>query len=255
MIVLRQVSKSFDGGATYAVRDLSLTVAEGETVALVGASGCGKTTSLKMINRLLEPTSGIIEVGGRNVMELNPVELRRSIGYVFQGIGLFPHMTVRENVAQVPKLAGKPESEYQPKIDELLDLIHLPASEYADRYPHQLSGGQRQRIGFARALAADAKLMLLDEPFGALDPITRDSLQVEFKSLREQLQLTAIIVTHDMAEALILADQIAVMSDGNVIRFGTPQQLLKDPGHDYVAQLLETPRRHGELMRQLEASA
>ncbi|MFC1758705.1 ATP-binding cassette domain-containing protein [Planctomycetota bacterium] len=254
MIELCNVSKSWDNGKTFAVKDVSFQLESGQVLALLGGSGSGKSTTIKMINRLIEPTAGSILIDGEGITTQDPVLLRRRVGYVFQAVGLFPHMTVRENVAQVPKLAGKSVLEYEPKIDELLDLIHLPAAEYGDRYPHQLSGGQRQRIGFARALAADAKLMLLDEPFGALDPITRDSLQGEFKNLREQLNLTAIIVTHDMAEALILADQIAVMSDGEIIRFGTPRELLTEPGHEYVAQLLETPRRHGELMKQLEAT-
>lgn len=254
MIELRNVSKSWDNGRTLAVNEVSFQLESGQVLALLGGSGSGKSTTIKMINRLIEPTSGSILIDNNDITTQDPVQLRRRIGYVFQAIGLFPHMTVRENVAQVPKLIGTPEAEYNPKIDRLLELIHLPSSEFGDRYPHQLSGGQRQRIGFARALAADAKLMLLDEPFGALDPITRDSLQVEFKSLQEQLDLTAIIVTHDMAEALILADQIAIMSEGCVIRFGTPRELLNNPGHEYVAQLLETPRRHGELMKQLEAT-
>jgi osmoprotectant transport system ATP-binding protein len=252
MIELRNVSKSWDRGKSFAVQDVSFQLQSGQVLALLGGSGCGKSTTIKMINRLIEPTSGQILIDGEDITGQDPVLLRRRIGYVFQAIGLFPHMTVRENVAQVPMLAGKSAAEYTAQIDDLLQLVHLPAQEYGDRYPDQLSGGQKQRVGFARALATDAKLMLLDEPFGALDPITRDSLQVEFKNLQAQLQLTAIIVTHDMAEALILSDQIAVMSEGQVIRFGTPRELLKNPGHAYVAQLLETPRRHGALMTSLE---
>jgi osmoprotectant transport system ATP-binding protein len=253
MIELQNVSKSWDDKKSFAVENVSFQLQCGQVLALLGGSGSGKSTTIKMINRLIEPTSGRVLIDGDDICEQDPVLLRRRIGYVFQAIGLFPHMTVRENVAQVPKLAGKTKTEYNPKIDELLQMVQLPPTEYGDRYPHQLSGGQKQRVGFARAIASDAKLMLLDEPFGALDPITRDSLQVEFKNLQQQLQLTAIIVTHDMAEALILADQIAVMSEGRVIRFGTPRELLKDPGHDYVAQLLETPRRHGALMTSLES--
>ena len=254
MIELRNVSKSWDNGKTFAVNGVSFQLERGKVLALLGGSGSGKSTTIKMINRLIEPTSGSIFIDDENITTQDPVQLRRRIGYVFQAVGLFPHMTVRENVAQVPKLSGVLKSEYAPKVDQLLELVHLPSDEFGDRYPHQLSGGQRQRIGFARALAADAKLMLLDEPFGALDPITRDSLQVEFKSLQEQLDLTAIIVTHDMAEALILADRIAIMSEGRVIRCGTPRELLNNPGHEYVTQLLETPRRHGQLMKQLEAA-
>ena len=179
------------------------------------------------------------------------VELRRSIGYVFQAIGLFPHMTVRENVSILPKLIGQSQEEYYDKVTGLLDMVDLPAAEYGDRVPSQLSGGQRQRVGFARALAADSKLMLLDEPFGALDPITRDSLQTEFKQIQQDLNLTAVMVTHDMAEALLLAHIIAVMKDGRIIRCGTPRELLHEPGHDYVAKLLETPTRHGDLIQSL----
>lgn len=252
MIELRKVSKSWDGGKSFAVQEVSFKLESGQVLALLGGSGCGKSTTIKMINRLIEPTSGSIQIDGKDIIHQDPVLLRRRIGYVFQAIGLFPHMTVRENVAQVPRLAGKSESEYESQVDELLDLVHLPSAEFGNRYPDQISGGQRQRVGFARALASDAKLMLLDEPFGALDPITRDSLQVEFTNLQKQLNLTAIIVTHDMAEALVLADQIAVMSDGEIIRFGTPRELLRDPGHDYVAEMLETPRRHGELIASLE---
>ncbi len=254
MIVAEQVSKSYDGGKTFAAKDVSFTVERGSLLALLGGSGSGKSTMVKMINRLIEPTAGRILIDGKDVVEQDPVLLRRGIGYVFQAIGLFPHMTVEENVAMVPKLLGQQPEDYRDRIVELLDMVELPASEFAKRYPHQLSGGQRQRVGFARALGGDAKVMLLDEPFGALDPVTRDSLQTEFKSMQEQLELTAVMVTHDMAEALLLADQIAVMKDGEVVRIGTPRELLKDPGNDYVAKLLSTPRRHGELMKSLESN-
>ena len=255
MIKLIDVKKSWDGGKSYTVKGISLQADEGTITALLGGSGCGKSTTVKMINRLIEPTSGLIEVDGQDITQIDPVQLRRRIGYVFQGIGLFPHMTVEENVAIVPKLLGTSESDYRPKVGSLLDMVHLPAADYAKRLPSQLSGGQRQRVGFARALAADPKLMLLDEPFGALDPVTRDSLQTEFRQLQRELNLTAVMVTHDMAEALLLADQIAVMQDGLIIRSGSPAELLNDPGHEYVAQLLETPRRHGELIRSLESQS
>lgn len=253
MIVAKKVSKSFDGGRTYAARDVSFNVEHGTMLALLGGSGSGKSTTIKMINRLIEPTSGRILVDGKDVTQQDPVLLRRGIGYVFQAIGLFPHMTVEENVGMVPRLLGQQLDDYQDRVHELLEMVELPSDQFAKRYPHQLSGGQRQRVGFARALGGGAKVMLLDEPFGALDPVTRDSLQSEFKSLQERLQLTAVIVTHDMAEALLLADQIAVMKDGEVVRIGSPRELLKDPGNDYVAKLLSTPRRHGELMRTLES--
>lgn len=252
MIVAEQVSKSFDGGKTFAAKEVSFTVERGTLLALLGGSGSGKSTTIKMINRLIEPTSGKILVDDQDVAKQDPVLLRRSIGYVFQAIGLFPHMTVRENVGMVPKLLGQMADTYASRVDELLDMVELPAGEFGSRFPNQLSGGQRQRVGFARALAGGAKVMLLDEPFGALDPVTRDSLQTEFKMLQKKFELTAVVVTHDMAEALLLADQIAVMKDGEVVRIGTPRELLKDPGDDYVAQLLSTPKRHGELMRRLE---
>lgn len=253
MIVADKVSKSFDGGQSFAAKGVSFTVERGSVLCLLGGSGSGKSTTIKMINRLIEPTSGSILVDGKDVMQSDPVLLRRGIGYVFQAIGLFPHMTVRENVAMVPKLLGQSPDDYRDRVGELLDMVELPATEFADRYPNQLSGGQRQRVGFARAVAGGAKVMLLDEPFGALDPVTRDSLQTEFKTIQEKLELTAVVVTHDMAEALLLADQIAVMKDGVVVRIGTPRELLKEPGDEYVAQLLSTPRRHGELMRSLES--
>ncbi|MHC4179104.1 MAG: ATP-binding cassette domain-containing protein, partial [Planctomycetota bacterium] len=177
MIVLEEVSKSYDGGACFSVQDVSLRVPQRRLLVLLGGSGCGKTTTLKMINRLIEPTSGRILIDGRDARELDPVTLRRGIGYVFQGIGLFPHMTVAENVAVVPRLLHWPRTKTNARVDELLDLVHLPPGEYRGRMPRQLSGGQQQRVGFARALAAGPQVMLLDEPFGALDPITRDGLR------------------------------------------------------------------------------
>lgn len=253
MIHIDKITKSWDDGKTFAVRDVSLHVERGQVLALLGGSGSGKSTTVKMINRLIEPTSGHIVVDGKEVTQGDPIELRRSIGYVFQGVGLFPHMTIRDNVAMVPRLLGWEPSRYQDRVTELLDLVGLPERDYGDRLPDQLSGGQRQRIGFARALASQPKVMLLDEPFGALDPVTRDSLQTEFLSFQRKLGLTAVIVTHDMAEALLLADQIAVMKDGKLLRFGTPQELLHDPGDDYVAALLATPRRQSEVLHNVEA--
>ncbi len=253
MITAENVSKSFDGGHSFAAKDVSFNVPKGKVLALLGGSGSGKSTIVKIINRLIEPTSGTVLVDGQDIADQDPVLLRRRIGYVFQAIGLFPHMTVEENVSMIPKLLGQKRWDYRPRILELLEMVELPPKEYAGRYPDQLSGGQRQRVGFARALAGGAKVMLLDEPFGALDPVTRDSLQTEFKSLQEQFELTAVLVTHDMAEALLLADQIAVMNEGHVVRIGTPRELLLDPGNDYVDRLLSTPRRHGELIRTLES--
>ena len=251
MIRLTHVSKSYDGGTTKAVDDLSLDVADGELLALVGTSGCGKTTTLKMINRLIEPTAGAIKLDGRDISQGDPVELRRGIGYVFQGVGLFPHRSVAENVATVPKLLKWDKAKTRRRVDELLSLVHLPPADFRDRRPSELSGGQRQRVGFARALAAEPRVMLLDEPFGALDPVTRDALQAEFKQIQRQLNLTAVLVTHDMAEALLLADRIAVMDAGRLLRVDTPANLVRDPGGGYVERLLATPRNQAERLASL----
>jgi len=249
MIVLDQVSKIFDGGKP-AVHEVSLAVPRGQLLVLLGGSGSGKTTTLKMINRLIEPTSGTIRINGEDVRALDPVLLRRGIGYVIQGSGLFPHMTVGDNIAVVPRLLGWDKEKTRQRVDELLDLVHLPPDQNRSRLPRQLSGGQQQRVGFARALAAGAQVMLLDEPFGALDPVTRDELRGEFLQLRHRLGLTAIMVTHDMTEALLCADLIAVMNGGRLIQCGTPHDLLTAPADDFVAALLHSPR---EQARQLEA--
>src|SRR5262245_57301300 len=253
MIVLDNVCKSYDGGATYSVFDVSLTVPTGSLLVLLGGSGCGKTTTLKMINRLIEPTSGRIEIHGRDVRAADPVELRRGIGYVFQGIGLFPHLTVADNVAVVPRLLGWAPGRIAARVDELLAMVHLPPEQYRDRFPRQLSGGQQQRVGFARALAAGPQVMLLDEPFGALDPVTRDGLREEFLGLRRRLGLTAVMVTHDMTEALLSADLIAVMNAGRLLRLGTPHELLTDPGDPFVAVLIDTPKRQADQVEALAA--
>jgi osmoprotectant transport system ATP-binding protein len=250
MILLENVSKQYDGGRC-AVRDVSLRVPAGAMLVLLGGSGCGKTTTLKMINRLIEPTSGRIEVNGQDVRAADPVQLRRGIGYVFQGIGLFPHLTIAENVAVVPKLLGWPKERTDKRTDELLDMVHLPPAEYRDRLPKQLSGGQQQRVGFARALAAGPQVMLLDEPFGALDPVTRDELRGEFLQLRKRLGLTAVMVTHDMTEALLSADLIAVMNAGRLLQLGTPHELLTKPADAFVAALMETPRRQAKEVETL----
>ncbi|MEO1129271.1 MAG: ATP-binding cassette domain-containing protein [Planctomycetota bacterium] len=251
MIHLNTVSKRYDGAATFAVRDVSLTVADGELLVLLGGSGSGKTTTLKMINRLVEPTSGRIEVEGRDVASLAPVELRRRIGYVFQGIGLFPHMTVAQNVGITPRLLGWSRGDIRGRVDELLDMVGLPPGEFARRAPHELSGGQRQRVGFARALAARPSLMLMDEPLGALDPLTRDALQDGLRQIHEQLKLTIILVTHDMTEALLLGDRIGVMNEGRLLRVDSPERLLRDPRDDYVRRLMQTPKRHADRVEAL----
>ncbi len=251
MILLDDVGKSYDGGRTHAVLDVSLQVQEGELLVLLGTSGCGKTTTLKMINRLIEPSRGRIEVGGEDVAGIDPVQLRRTIGYVFQGIGLFPHRTVEENVGAVPRLLGWSVEETRRRVDELLELVHLPAPEYRHRLPHLLSGGQQQRVGLARALAGRPRVMLMDEPLGALDPLTRDALQEELVRIHRKLQLTTVMVTHDMTEALLMADRIAVMDAGRILQTGTPHELLARPAHDFVRRLVQTPRRQAHRLAEL----
>lgn len=253
MIDMRQVRKSYDDGVTYAVDGIDLHIGPGEMVVLLGESGCGKTTALKMINRLIEPTAGTITVNGRDTAHADPVELRRSIGYVFQGVGLFPHMTVGENVAIVPGLLRWEEQRTRERVDELLDLVQLPPAEYRDRMPAQLSGGQCQRVGLARALAAQPGIMLMDEPFGALDPLTRESLQEEFLRIHRDLRLTTVMVTHDMSEALLMADRVAVITRGSILRLGTPHELLTDPRDPYVERLMAMPKRQADRLEDLAA--
>jgi osmoprotectant transport system ATP-binding protein len=251
MIALVGVSKRYDPRKPPVVDDISLRVEAGEMLVLLGGSGSGKTTTLKMINRLIEPTAGKVFIGGQETSRLDPVILRRRIGYVFQGIGLFPHLSVAENIAIVPRLLGWKKTAIDDRVRELLDLVQLtPAEDYLARMPASLSGGQQQRVGFARALAARPQVMLLDEPFGALDPLTRDELRGEFLKLRKDLGLTAVLVTHDMTEALLSADRIAVMNAGKLVRVGTPRQLIADPVEPFVKELLDTPDRQ---RRQLEA--
>jgi len=241
MIRLLDVCKSFDGGKSYAVKNLSLTVHDGETLVLLGTSGCGKTTSLKMINRLIEPGSGRIEVGGKDILEQNPQDLRRSIGYAFQGIGLFPHMTVAENISIVLRLGGKSRQDRRRRAREMLELVELDPQRFEHTYPAQLSGGQQQRVGVARALAADPKYLLMDEPFGALDALTRDTLQREFLALTRKLAKTVIFVTHDILEALTLADRIAVMHEGCLEQLGDKSEILNRPASDFVQELFAKP--------------
>lgn len=250
MIRLDDVGKSYDG-ETFVVEHFHLEVPAGELFVLLGESGCGKTTTMKMINRLTDPTTGAIEVDGQNVLRRNPVELRRHIGYVFQGIGLFPHMTVGQNVATVPRLLGWASDRIAARVEQLLEMIKLPASQYRDRLPRELSGGQQQRVGLARALAGDAKIMLMDEPFGALDPINRDVLQQEFRRIHDQLDLTTVMVTHDMTEALLLADRIGVMQQGQLAQVDAPAALFSDPVNEYVEHLMATPRQHADVIEQL----
>jgi len=243
MIRLDRVSKSFDGGRSYAVKELSLRVNTGETLVLLGSSGCGKTTTLKMINRLIEPSDGRIEVGGEDIMKLDPVALRRRIGYVFQGIGLFPHMTVEENVGLVPRLSGDFVHERKANAHRLLEMVGLPAKTFADRFPEELSGGQQQRVGVARALAADPEYLLMDEPFGALDALNRESLQQELLSLKKKLEKTIVFVTHDIFEALLLGDRIAVLHQGKLEQIGPKKELLSAPATPFVKDLIAKPAR------------
>jgi osmoprotectant transport system ATP-binding protein len=243
MIVLRELVARF--GETTAVDRVSLEVGAGELLVLVGGSGSGKTTTLRMVNRLVEPTSGSVLLGGRDTREIPLPELRRSIGYVLQRLGLFPHLTVAENVAVPLELAGWPRGRVAERVVELLELVKLDLA-LGERRPAELSGGQQQRVGVARALAARPQVMLLDEPFGALDPLTRDHLQQSFLELKQQLGLTAILVTHDMAEALLLADRIAILRQGRVVQTGSPQQILQAPADPEVERLLDTPRRWAE---------
>jgi osmoprotectant transport system ATP-binding protein len=249
-IELERVSKSFDGGSSFAAREISLTVAPGAFVALVGGSGSGKTTTLKTINRLIEPDSGSVRVGGEPVDSMPAYVLRRRVGYVFQGIGLFPHLTVAENIGITPTLLGWPDSQIAARVLELLDLVGLPRS-FAARMPDALSGGQRQRVGVARALAARPSIMLMDEPFGALDPVTRDTLGTEYRRLHDQMQLTTLMVTHDVLEAVLLADRILVMRDGVLVADGTPHELLEGHPDEGVRTLMETPRRQASRVRVL----
>lgn len=252
MITLDDLSKSFDHGVTFAVKNLNLRIEQGELLILLGTSGCGKTTTLKMINRLIEPTTGRIKIGVNDVRSLDPVRLRREIGYVFQGIGLFPHMTIAENVGVVPKLLGWSREDVNVRVDELLDLVGLPHAEFGNRRPRELSGGQQQRVGVGRALAARPGAILMDEPFGALDPITRDELQNDYRKMHREMGLTAVMVTHDMTEALLMADRIAVMYAGELVGLGTPHELMTAPPHAYVKALMDMPKRQAD---QVEAIA
>ena len=236
------MAKTYPGGTT-AVRDLSLTISSGSTLCFIGTSGCGKTTTLKMINRLIEPTSGVISIGGTSTMDRDPIELRRSIGYVIQRGGLFPHMSVSNNVAVVAKLVGWDAARTSERVDQLLDLVSLEPDEYRDRLPHELSGGQQQRVGVARALMVDPPIILMDEPFGALDPITRDALQDEFVRLQRELGKTIVFVTHDMSEAVKLADQIAIMDAGVLQQAGSPTDLIEHPANEFVADFMRSHRQ------------
>jgi osmoprotectant transport system ATP-binding protein len=249
-IAFSHVGKSFDGGQVKAVDDVSLEVAGGEFLAIVGGSGSGKTTLLRLANRLIEADTGSIRIEGEDVRAADPVALRRRIGYVFQSGGLFPHMSVADNIGITPKLLGLPVAEIASRVDELLDLVRLDRAQYRDRFPHELSGGQRQRVGVARALAAQPKIVLMDEPFGALDPLTRDALGDDYRALHKKFGLTTVMITHDMTEAILLADRVAVMGSGRLLAQGTPAELSRS-GDAYVGELLRTPRRQAERLNVL----
>jgi len=248
LIAFSHVARSFDGGRVRAVDDVSLDVAEGEFLAIVGGSGSGKTTLLRLANRLIDPDAGSITIGGEDIGRADPIGLRRRIGYVFQSGGLFPHMSIAGNIGITPRLLGTPKSEIAARVDELLDLVQLDRAIYRDRFPHELSGGQRQRVGVARALAARPRIVLMDEPFGALDPVTREAIGNDYRALHGRLGLTTVMITHDMAEALLLADRIAVMRAGRVLAQGTSQQLSRSDDA-YVVELLGTPRRQAERLQ------
>jgi osmoprotectant transport system ATP-binding protein len=253
-IAFDSVGKSYDNGRRAILHDVSLTVAEREFLAIVGPSGSGKTTLLRLVNRLIDPTTGSVRVAGEDVRELDPITLRRRIGYVFQGIGLFPHMTVAENIGITPRLLGWAAAAIARRVDELIELVRLDHATHAGRFPHELSGGERQRVGVARALAANPRIVLMDEPFGALDPLTRDALTEDYRTLHDTLGLTTMMITHDMMEALLLADRIAVLRKGRLIAEGTPDDMMAHTGDDFVGELMQTPRRQADRLNALRAA-
>jgi osmoprotectant transport system ATP-binding protein len=250
VIAFRDVSKTYEDGRVRALDRVSLNVAAREFLAIVGPSGSGKTTLLQLVNRLSEPTSGTVEVEGADVRAVEPIALRRRIGYVFQGVGLFPHLTVAENIAITPRLLGWKRQRQAARVDALIDLVRLERGQ-RERYPHQLSGGERQRVGVARAIAAEPRIVLMDEPFGALDPINRDAIAHDYRQLHDELGLTTVMITHDMLEAVLLADRIGVMQAGRLIAEGTPRALMTGAHGDYVNELMATPRRQAERLSAL----
>ncbi len=256
MIEFRNISKSYKNSKV--IKDISLEIRDGEFTVLIGPSGCGKTTTLKMINRLIEPDSGDIIVDGSNIRDVDPIQLRRSIGYVIQQIGLFPNMTVAQNIAVVPRLLKYEKEKIDGIVHNLLAMVKMPYDKFAKKYPHQLSGGQQQRIGVLRALAASPPVILMDEPFGALDPMTRATLQDEVKNLQQQLNKTIVFVTHDMDEALNLADKIVFMDKGRIVQVATPEEMLENPANDLIRSFMgkraagseqASPSTAGDFMR------
>jgi osmoprotectant transport system ATP-binding protein len=248
LIEILNLSKAYAGSGAQAVSGFNLAVPDGEFLVLIGPSGSGKTTTLNMVNRLVEPDGGEIRVEGHNVLDSDPVTLRRGIGYVFQEAGLFPHMTVAENIAVTPRLLGWDKARIDTRVRELLTMVRLEEGEFGGRFPQELSGGQRQRVALARALAVRPHILLLDEPFGALDPVTREAVAADVREIHHKLGLTTLMVTHDMTEALLMADRIAVMRDGHLVQVGTPRELVAHPADDFVAQLIETPRRRARAL-------
>ena len=242
MIEIRGLVKQFAGAAQPAVDHLTLTIPEGEVCVLIGPSGCGKTTTMRIINRMIEPDAGSVRVAGRDVMQTDPVSLRRSIGYVIQQVGLFPHWSIADNIATVPKLLGWDDARIAARVDELLALVGMEPATYRDRYPRELSGGQKQRVGVARALAADPPVMLMDEPFGAIDPITRARLQDEFLRILRGLKKTIVFVTHDIDEAIKMGDRIAILRDGALVQYATPEAILARPADAFVESFVGTDR-------------
>jgi osmoprotectant transport system ATP-binding protein len=242
MIKLEKVTKIYPGSSLAAVNNVDLEVPEGEICVLIGSSGCGKTTVMRMINRLIPITSGFIYIGDQNVMQMDPIELRRNIGYAIQQIGLFPHMTVRDNIATVPRLLGWEKSRIDKRVDELLDLVQLEPAVFRGRYPRELSGGQAQRIGVARAMATDPPVMLMDEPFGAIDPINREVLQDEFLRIQSKIKKTIVFVTHDIHEAIKMGDKIALLDAGRLVQFDTPEKLLTAPKNRFVKDFVGADR-------------
>lgn len=240
MIEFKSVSKTYPNGKI-AVHNINLTINDGEFVVFIGTSGSGKTTCMRMINKMIQPSSGVVAINGKDAKELNSVELRRSIGYVIQQIGLMPHMSIFENIVLVPKLLKMPQDEMRKTAETLIKKVDLPV-EFLDRYPKELSGGQQQRIGVIRALSANQDIILMDEPFGALDPITRENLQKLIKNLQLELGKTVVFVTHDMDEALFLADKIAIMDNGQLVQYDTPKNILKEPANQFVRELLGEKR-------------